>query len=551
MPWEHLPFISDFHGFQPRKLADCDLESDLGKRADPLTIPDNVLRQQCEHYLEIQVDMDHQDDDVLMQDSAISDTLLERFTETCRRANALQLMPDWLSLVQAITSERCSDVCEDDYVLNCELKWLRTNVLPWLSHVMQEPGNNSVNGCHISPISVTKIFDLIREFPTSQPVIEDLKIAIEKLDLFDDIQNALIEVLQTRLLHLGASTSDILDQYTCCIRCVKIWDPTCDILVPIIQLMEDYIQHKRLFIADGTKRHDSATKSVRKEAIRAVVGKVRDLLPNEDPIYVFELSELDGSAPSEDQEMMDDKPTRLKRWQRKSSDTVAMLISICGPIEIFVKGYEEKLREALCSSADYDTDEEIMKLEVLKQHFPKNTMIRCDVMVADINESRRLDRQIHQTVRGIPSEFHVAVLSRFYWKNPEDENEEDGDEDEYDEEHNDDASIRLWPGFQQAMDLYEAEFRRIRVSRKLQWLPSQGMTTLELQFESGVEEYRVDPVSAMVISMFENETGPKTSKQIAEAIHVQETKVLDSLELWEDKGVLSLTATGEYKLCRV
>ncbi|KAG0186270.1 hypothetical protein DFQ28_008082 [Apophysomyces sp. BC1034] len=515
MDGEKDRFAPHLQSFHPQELVHCDLEKDIVEHVDISTLSDAFLQRQCDEYLKQHIDgadeLDYEGYDVLMREADEStahgvETIVKQFSETCKQANILQLTPNWVSLIHIIANERYSVVSEDD---------------------------------------VKQIFDLIREFPISKPVIEDLKIAIEKRDLFDDIRNALIKALQTRLLHLGASTTDILDQYICCIHCIKIWDPTCDILVPIIQLIEDYIQNKRMFITDGIKRNNSATKHVRREAIRAVVNKVRELLPNEDPIYVFELSELDDSAPSEDQEMMDDKPTRLKRWQRKSSDTVAMLISVCGPIENFVKGYEEKLREALLSHQGYDTDDEILKLEVLKQHFPKNTMIKCDVMVTDINESRRLDRHIHRTVQTVPEEFHVAVLSRFYWRKSDDDDEDEDDEDDDENEANNDDSIRLWPGFREAMDQYESEFKRTRASRKLQWLPSRGMVTLELEFASGIEEFRVDPISAMVISTFEQaEESAKSSKQISEETHVRESKVLDSLEFWEDKGILSLTATA-------
>jgi hypothetical protein len=48
--------------------------------------------------------------------------------------------------------------------------------------------------------------------------------------------------LQSRLLHQGASAVDILQQYIACIQCLSIIDPSCDIMVPVIELIENYMR---------------------------------------------------------------------------------------------------------------------------------------------------------------------------------------------------------------------------------------------------------------------------------------------------------------------
>lgn len=63
---------------------------------------------------------------------------------------------------------------------------------------------------------------------------------------------------------------------------------------------------------------------------------------------------------------------------------------------------------------NYDTEEEVRKLELLKRNFPPDTFLRCDIMLKDMDDSRRLDKSIHENT-GIDNNFHTIILSRCYW----------------------------------------------------------------------------------------------------------------------------------------
>lgn len=121
----------------------------------------------------------------------------------------------------------------------------------------------------------------------------------------------------------------------------------------------------------------------------------------------------------------------IERLRRIAIDPTAILISMCGSAAGFVKAYQAKLSKELFMVKDYDTDEEMAKLELLKQRFPANTMMSCDIMLKDLAESKRIDRQIHDDNVGVQDTFHGMVLSRHYWprKNADDEDDEDEDED--------------------------------------------------------------------------------------------------------------------------
>lgn len=52
----------------------------------------------------------------------------------------------------------------------------------------------------------------------------------------------ILDRVQSRLLHQGASAVDILQYYIDCIKSVSIIDPSCDIMESIIELIESYLK---------------------------------------------------------------------------------------------------------------------------------------------------------------------------------------------------------------------------------------------------------------------------------------------------------------------
>lgn len=117
-----------------------------------------------------------------------------------------------------------------------------------------------------------------------------------------------------------------------------------------------------------------------------------------------------------------------------------MLISMCNTLKHFINGYSDKLGEVLLKTKDYDTDAEVRRLELLKRNFPPDAFIRCDIMLRDVDDSRRLDKSIHENKVISPS-LHAIILSRQYWPG--------GGDDDTDDEDEANASFQLWPGHQE------------------------------------------------------------------------------------------------------
>lgn len=76
---------------------------------------------------------------------------------------------------------------------------------------------------------------IILEYPDSQPAVEDLRICLQKTDLRLYLTQKLQRALETRLLHPGVNTPDVLTAYVAAIRALRQLDPTGVLLETVTQ----------------------------------------------------------------------------------------------------------------------------------------------------------------------------------------------------------------------------------------------------------------------------------------------------------------------------
>jgi hypothetical protein len=96
----------------------------------------------------------------------------------------------------------------------------------------------------INPIINKKNSNLIffTEFPESQPALEDLGICLQKTDLRSYLTTKLQSALETRLLHPGANTVDILITYVAAIRALRLLDPSGVLLDTVTTPVRQYLR---------------------------------------------------------------------------------------------------------------------------------------------------------------------------------------------------------------------------------------------------------------------------------------------------------------------
>ncbi|KAI9276817.1 hypothetical protein BDA99DRAFT_119205 [Phascolomyces articulosus] len=564
---------SAYESYDPSILC-ATLDQNLPQLVDAARMSDDMLQKQIDQIVmedpSSSLDWIAQDDEegeetitIPLENVEAAQTAIGEFSQICIQAKMLGLVPQMSDFVYAMASKRFQlpedswDQVITEHVLQQQLLWMRLVVLPWYSHCLQEidvEDGSQVRKANLADwyrflrdkivlehtfynafydSRVERIFDIITEFPSSKPVVEDLKFIADKSSseklspssIPHLIKDAVLKEFRTRLLRNGTWATDILQQYILCIQCLKVIDPTCSILVPIIDVMRDYWSSKR------------------SDVVPAVVDMIREGEEyglDDENIYEF------GEGEIERQDDNKDERGQLSRLQQMSLDPIAMLISICGATTDFVEKYQEKLGKALMLSNNYETDEEMIKLEMLKRRFPENTMTSCDIMIKDMAESRRLDRQIHEDEQQVQSTFHAMILSRHYW--PEEENADDDDYLQDEGGSKQKGSISILEDMDQTLKAYQDKFKHYKANRKLHWTPNQGSVSIELEFRSRTVEMTIDPSSALVISIFQGKDQRYTDEEVAKKTNLDLTKVMESLEYWEKEGILILSSDSKYQL---
>lgn len=93
-------------------------------------------------------------------------------------------------------------------------------------------------------IRMEEMFHIIIEYPESQPAIEDLKLCLEKTNLRSKLVQSLKQALETRLLHPGVNTNDILIAYTSTIKTLWTLDRTGVLLEMVCDPVHKYLRYE-------------------------------------------------------------------------------------------------------------------------------------------------------------------------------------------------------------------------------------------------------------------------------------------------------------------
>lgn len=247
----------------------------------------------------------------------------------------------------------------------------------------------------------------------------------------------------------------------------------------------------------------------------------------------------------------------------RSEDVIGTLISALGSQDTFIREFQVIVAERLLSD-QARFDQEVRVLNLLKKRFGEAALQNCDVMIRDIQDSRRLDGAIRK-VQGVkdgseqprappapaatptnpktrsraaaPSAaaspptsaeapYHARILSRLFWPNLE-------------REH------FLLPAPVQAQQKhYELGYEHLKASRKLTWLNQLGQATVELEFQDRTVTVDCKTYEATVIYAFQlpaDSSSParRTVAELEEQLQMDDDLISSALAFWVSKGVLA------------
>ena len=379
--------------------------------------------------------------------------------------------------------------------------WQEKILRKWLRKILMEDDDLAsvmTVACSFVKVRMGEIFDMVAEYPDSVVAIEELQRVLSITQMHGQVAEALRQTLIRRLNHPGANTLQIIDVYINTIKVLRILDPTDQLLTRVAEPVRQYLQGRqdtvRCIIASLTNAEQGG--DLYQELKRQDAKPLEDVSLDSDdegdclPDYFGD--RLWQPPPSIHQT----HPSFLERGggagrggSGKSSDILAMLVSIYGSKELFVNEYRLMLADKLLSSTtDYNTDQQVHTLELLKLRFGELSMRACEIMLKDINDSKRTNTNIRSF---LPDNLVDAIMiSHIFWPALQREP----------------AALKHHPRLQYMLDTFGQEYARLKNPRKLEWLYPLGSVQLELDVHDGgqtvTKKFDCSPLLASLILHF-------------------------------------------------
>ncbi len=429
-----------------------------------------------------------------------------------------------------------------------------------------------------------QLFDLVAVYPESAAALQDLRLSLQTADQRLGVARRLGEALQMRLLHPGAHTRDIIQMYVHLVRALREMDATGVVLSRVVSPLRRYLRARkdtvRVIVAsmlgddpdftllkdeleraddeeqehDGTKRRRRARRSLQTtqpaSAVQPKRRKVKRGVARRRVVQV-EVSDSDASS-DEDWDDPDwvPKPVEAGSGYRMSTskDILSMLTSIFDDRTGFIAALEKSMADQLVHVKAYKAMDEYRNNMILKKRFGDKNMGKCDVMLGDVTESRRIDSEIHHRrrsqaptaavgVEGMVSRLHPLIVSRQFWPEPTIQPGAAGVGD-----------FTLPPLFGHAQEEYGKTFSQTKAMRKLHWLNHLGSVELEVELDSGqsiaVECSLIQAAVLEVISRAqaaERTEAPKvvTQSDVMDQLNLQrEADAAAALNFWLGHGLI-------------
>ncbi|GKY95160.1 hypothetical protein MPSEU_000479500 [Mayamaea pseudoterrestris] len=387
-----------------------------------------------------------------------------------------------------------------------------------------------------------EIFDIVADYSDSHPAVEELEKVLETTQMHKQIAEVLGKELVKRLNHPGANTSQIIDVYIATIKVMRVIDPSDRLLEVVAEPVRSYLRN-------------------RVDTVRCIISSLTDAEAGGD-LYQ-ELRRQDAkplenvTVDSDDEEECPDF-----NWQPQPSvyqtrgtffecsggrgdvDILAMLVSIYGSKELFVNEYRIMLADKLLANLTYDTDQDVHTLELLKLRFGESSMRSCEVMLKDLDDSKRTNTLISRTLNAqhmsanglLGNVVDVATISHTFWPSLQHE------------------PVKHHPRRQSELDAYAHEFERLKNPRKLIWFDQLGSVDLELDVieVNGdgasivvTKEFNCSPLMASLITHFEDKlqwTAEELSDETGISQHVLEKRLM----FWVNHRVLSIVTCWKH-----
>ncbi|PPQ77098.1 hypothetical protein CVT26_004515 [Gymnopilus dilepis] len=400
--------------------------------------------------------------------------------------------------------------------------WMSVKVVPWLVHIYArdaktpEEARTMLQGVGsrfdyyinktLCDLRTREIFDIIIDYPDSMGALTDLRDCLQRVDQRANLIKSLRKLNFKRLLHPGAGTKLILQQYVSTIKCLRIIDP------PGVLLFK---------VADPIRRYLRDRPDTIRSIVASLVGDEDDsgdsLIEDAENVPIHQFFVDDYIDPNWEPEPIDAGP---EFRANKPSDIVSTLISIYDSKDLFVKEVQALLAQRLLSIPKDNTDRiesQRRNIEILKIRFGEAALQVCEVMLRDMTDSKRIDTHIQSQIR---TPLHPTIISRHFWPELE-------------------KSDLVMPGqFRKMQQDYAHEFAIFKPDKKLKWMPHLGTVQLELELEDRKLEVEVPPLEAAFIELFSERPDWALNDLINAVGAIDRSAAIKALFTWVDYGVI-------------
>jgi anaphase-promoting complex subunit 2 len=394
----------------------------------------------------------------------------------------------------------------------------------------------------LATLRINELFDIVLHWPDSKGGLDDLRSSVTTPQRRLQLTDALSESLQRRLLHPGCSTLKILRVYISLIRTFHALDSSKVLLDRVVHSLQLYLCQRDdavRIVVTGLLSNPEDTKS---EIGQTKLADLAVLL--NDPAQSRRQAPDDEDLEWDDMEWMPIPADASANYKRpKSEDVIGTLINALGSQDVFIKEFQSIIGERLLSrQVEFQQETKVLKL--LKKRFGEHALQNCDVMIKDIQDSRRVDAAICKaivSVQGAPEStslppiYHTKILSRLFWPNIV-------------REH-----FLVPAPVLEVQAQYGRGYEQLKSSRKLTWLDHLGTAGVRLTLSDRVVDLECKTYQAAVIYAFgddesEAETRPVrlTATDLEEKLQMDIDLVEEALSFWAHKTILQEMEDGTF-----
>eukprot|EP00629_Pelagomonadales_sp_RCC1024_P017134 CAMPEP_0119261140 /NCGR_PEP_ID=MMETSP1329-20130426/1278_1 /TAXON_ID=114041 /ORGANISM="Genus nov. species nov., Strain RCC1024" /LENGTH=570 /DNA_ID=CAMNT_0007260643 /DNA_START=295 /DNA_END=2004 /DNA_ORIENTATION=+ len=400
-------------------------------------------------------------------------------------------------------------------------QWKNSVLLPWLASIASRNScwieqqhtetNNLQSLGHLVNLvldenyvsaRVRELYNIIAEYPESTCAILELRSALSRTQQHHLLALSLRMTLEHRLLHAGANTSQIIDMYISTIKVLRVLDPHDVLLDTATCPVREYLQK-------------------RKDTVRCIVANLTDDISGELYEELNQTSDAEQSfiKDQHDEDQLAAGPGN-EDWIPKSNkshgmtarsmgDILAMLISIYGTTEIFVNEYRLMLSNKLLAKLELeDTTQELKYLELLKFRFGDAALHHCEIMLRDVEDSKRLNKWVHGGF------VQATIISQVFWPVVPD------------------SAVALHPRVKSVLSSFEQIYDSVKTPRRLIWKKETGMAQLELDLGPGGKKvFTVSVAHANIILHFHG-CDTRTLKDLTVATRMPHVFVKNRVAFW-------------------